>query len=299
MSTPKIIQKITANTLAYMMYKPFGPVRPSKKVVMGRTMKDIGFDLAGFNTWEKEPFELINGDIVIPASYYPIPNAKGVAILAHGYGQNRYALIPQAEIFREFRYSIILFDQRHFGESKAPNGTFGVREATDLIALANWARQKLGKDMRIVALGVSMGAMTVMNAISQTKLIDAAIEDCGPTRLEIIFDSFFEVMFGEDNPCFEAAVRKQAKKYGLSVEGTCPVESVRKSNVPLLVIHSEGDRTVPVSCAPEILAASKNPKSRMQLFNRKYDHALSINDRELYKSTVKTFLNDIFEEDLK
>ena len=248
---------------------------------------------------EKEDFDLKNGDIVIPASYYPLPNAKGVVILAHGYGQNRYVLIPQAEIFREFGYSIIMFDQRHFGVSKAPNGTFSVREASDLIALVNWAKQKCGDDTRILTLGVSMGAMTVMNAISQTKLIDAAIEDCGPARLKIIFETFFKVMMGEDNPYFEDAVRKQAKKYGLTVEGTCPIESVRKSDVPLLVIHSEGDRTVPVSCASEILEASKNPKSRMQLFDKKYDHAFSVNERGLYKATLETFLNDVFEEDGK
>ncbi len=299
MSTPKFMQKMTANIMAYMMYKPFGPVRPSKKTVMDRTMKDTGFDLAGFNSWEKEDFDLKNEDIVIPASYYPIPSAKGVAILAHGYGQNRYVLIPQAEIFRELGYSVIMFDQRHFGASKAPNGTFSVREASDLIALVNWAKQRCGNDTKIVALGVSMGAMTVMNAISQTKLIDAAIEDCGPSRLEIIFETFFKVMMGEVNPYFESAVKKQAKKHGITVEETCPIESVRKSDVPLLVIHSEGDRTVPVSCAPEILAASKNHKSHMQLFDKKYDHAFSVNERGLYKSTLDTFLNDVFEEDMK
>ena len=299
MSTPKFMQKMTANIMAYMMYKPFGPVRPSKKTVMDRTMKDTGFDLAGFNSWEKEDFDLKNEDIVIPASYYPIPNAKGVVILAHGYGQNRYVLIPQAEIFRELGYSVIMFDQRHFGASKASNGTFSVREASDLIALVNWAKQKCGNDTGIVTLGVSMGAMTVMNAISQTKLIDAAIEDCGPSRLEIIFETFFKVMMGEVNPYFEDAVKKQAKKYGITVEETCPIESVRKSDVPLLVIHSEGDRTVPVSCAPEILAASKNHKSRMQLFDKKYDHAFSVNERGLYKSALETFLNDVFEEDTK
>ena len=50
MSTPKFLQKMTANIMAYMMYKPFGPVRPSQKTVMDRTMKEIGFDLAGFNS---------------------------------------------------------------------------------------------------------------------------------------------------------------------------------------------------------------------------------------------------------
>ena len=295
MKTPSLVLKLTANLMAELIFKPSGPVRPSKKTVMDRTMKDTGFDREGFERWTKEEIPLKNDGILIPADYYPIPDAKGVAILAHGYGQNRYVLIPQAEILRDLGYSLILFDQRHFGESKAKNGTFGVREATDLVALAKWAKRKCGKDVRIITLGVSMGAMTVMNAISKTDLIDAAIEDCGPSRWDLIYKTFFEVSMGMHNPYFQAAVEKRAAKYGISLSETRPVDSVAKSDTALLVIHSEGDRTVPVSAASEIIAASKNPLSRMQIFGN-YDHAFSINDRELYRSAVTAFLNDVFEE---
>lgn len=296
MNVPVFMQKLTAKLLADMLYKPFGPVRPSKKAVMERTMKDVGFDQDGFLKWEKEEFNLQNDGIAIPASYFPVPNAKGVAVLAHGYGQNRYVLIPQAEIFRELGYSVIMFDQRHFGESKAPNGTFSMKEADDLVALVKWAKNKCGSETRIITLGVSMGAMTVMNAISRTDQIDAAIEDCGPARLSEIGDSFFEVAFGFKNPYFPDAAKRATEKYGMSLDQISPIESVKKSDIPLLVIHSEGDRTVSVKSAYAIAEASKNPLSRKKIFGA-YDHAFSIVERDTYKTAVSDFLNDVFREE--
>ena len=74
-----------------------------------------------------------------------------------------------------------------------------------------------------------------------------------------------------------------------------PVESVAKSEAPLLVIHSEGDRTVPVKCADEILAASNNPLSRKVVFGD-YDHAFSVKERDTYKAAITDFLSDVFGE---
>ena len=294
MKTSAVTMKLSARLMARLMYKPAGPVRPSAETVINRTLKDTGFDLDAYRGWEREEIRLENDGVRIPAVFYPVPGAKGTAVLAHGYGQNRCVLIPQAEIFRELGWNVILFDQRHFGESRAKNGTFSVKEAGDVAALAGWAKQKCGQDFPVAALGVSMGAMSVMNAISQTSLIDAAIEDCGPARLSDIYETFFEVSFGFTNPYFPKAVQKESDKYGVDASRTCPIESVARSDTPLLVIHSKGDRTVPVKLAPEILAASKNPLSRMQLFGEQYDHAYSINDRALYKETVSAFLRDVF-----
>lgn len=288
------MDKFGAKVMTEMMFRPSGPVRPSKKTVMERTMRDTGFDLEDFETWEKEDLLLENGDVTIPASVYPLKNAKGIAILAHGFGQNRYVLIPQAELFRKKGWSLIMFDQRHFGASKAKNGTFSVKEADDLIALAKWAKERFGEDTKIITLGVSMGAMTVMNAIGRTDLFDAAIEDCGPSRLEKIGDLLYRVVFGKSNPYFIPVLRDTAKKYGLELDKISPVDSVAVSDTPLLAIHSEGDSTVPVQCVYEIKDAMKNEKSRIEVFGN-YEHAFSICDKEHYRKTVETFLNDVFE----
>ena len=49
--------------------------------------------------------------------FHPLEHARGCAILAHGFGQNRYAMVPYAEVFRKLGFSTVLFDERRFGES--------------------------------------------------------------------------------------------------------------------------------------------------------------------------------------
>ncbi len=295
MNTPAIADKLMARLIARIMYKPFGPVRPSKNTCIRNLEKEVPVDEAEYNTWNKEEFLLANDGIEIPAEYHPVKNAKGVAILAHGFGQNRYVMIPQARMFREMGYSTVIFDQRHFGESKAPNGTFSVREATDLVALVEWAKRKCGEDTRIVVLGVSMGAMTVMHAMAATDKIDAAVEDCGPAEMERILDPFYKSVSNKPNRFLKDVIRKASAGYGAPSQDNRPVKDVAKSDIPLLVIHGEADSLVSLDHAHDIIAAAKNPKSRIKTFPGR-EHAYSIQDREVYRETVAVFLKDVFEE---
>ena len=295
MSTPRIIQKLLAKALAKMMYEPSGATRPSRKTVFTRESKSENMDLEKiYSEFSTELFSIkaIDG-VEIPAEYHEVENARGIAILAHGFGQNRYVLTPQALIFHELGYSTIMFDQRHFGASKAPCSTFGVREADDLISLVQYARKRFGNDVRIVVLGVSMGAMSVMHAIGKCGDIDAAIEDCGPETMEMILDPFAAAISKDPNPYLRPEVSRKSAQYGVPMEENNPIEGVRKSDVPLLIIHGEGDSLVSTRHAHDIIAAARNPLSRMKLFPGR-EHAYSIQDFEVYKQTVESFLNDVF-----
>lgn len=299
MKQQDFILKLLAWKFANLMYKPSGFTRPSRKAVMEHTSKDVGLDLCTiYSTWEKETFLLNNDGIDIPAEYHPVANAKGIAILAHGFGQNRYAMLPQAKIFRDMGYSTVLFDQRHFGESKAPNSTFGIKEASDIVALAEWSRKRHGNNSRIVVLGVSMGAMALMHALAVTDQIDAAIEDCGPAEMETVLDTLHRSVFGFSNQFLEDTVRKISASYGVPSDRNKPVEGVAQSRIPLLVIHGEADSAVDVKQATEIYAASKNPISRMKTFPGR-EHAFSVQDADLYRKTIEEFLRDIFENNDK
>ncbi|MBE6736826.1 MAG: alpha/beta hydrolase [Ruminococcaceae bacterium] len=289
--------KATAKLLAKTLFTPFGPSRPSKKVVMKELKEVMKFDEASYETWEKVPFSVQNEGNEILGDYYPVPNAKGICILAHGFGKNRYAMLPQAQVFRELGYTTVTFDQRRFGESKAKNGTFSLKEATDLLALVRWAREKWGADTRVIVLGVSMGAMTVMNAIGHENCgINAAVEDCGPTSLMTVAPLLHEGLFKAKNPYLLDIIRKTAKHYGINADEIRPIEGVRKSTVPLLVVHGAADSAVPVSDAEQILEASNHPLSRKVIFEGR-EHAYSVVDYEKYKMTVAEFLGDVFLED--
>jgi pimeloyl-ACP methyl ester carboxylesterase len=243
-----------------------------------------------------ETFSIASADdVMIPAEYHETENARGIAILAHGYGQNRYVLTPQARIFRDLGYSTIMFDQRHFGESKAPCSTFGVKEADDLIALVRYARDRFGSNVRIIVLGVSMGAMSVMHAIGKCNLIDAAIQDCGPESMDMILDPFYAALSKEPNPYFRNEVSRISARLGASLEENKPIEGVRKSSVPLLSIQGEADSLVSPQHAIDITAASGNPLSRIRMFPGR-EHAYSIQDYDEYSSEINRFLTDVFSD---
>jgi len=144
-------------------------------------------------------------------------------------------------------------------------------------------------------LGVSMGAMAVMHAIGKSDEIDAAIEDCGPTDMERILDPFSAALFKTPNPYLYDAVSEISAKCGAPMKENRPIEGVAKSSVPLLIITGEADTLVSVQHAEDIMAAAKNPLSRLKTFPGR-EHAYSIQDYDIYRQCIQDFLNDVFGE---
>ncbi len=290
----RIADFLLANLMAEMFFKPSLFNQPSKKTVIEKSLKNMGFSIDAYLGWETEHFTVKSGDVEIPAEYHPLENHKGIAIMSHGYGQNRYILIPQAEILRKEGYSIIMYDQRHFGASKAPCCSFGLNESDDLIALINWAKNRSGENTRIIVLGVSMGAMTLMTALGKTDKIDAAIADCGPARMTEIYDPFYKAILKRSNPVLEEVSAKKAARLGIDVSKITPIDGVKKSDKPILVIQSEGDSLVTVSTAKEILASSRSKLSDIRIFPD-VEHALSITFFDEYSSAIHHFLEKVFQ----
>ena len=289
-----------AKYLANIMYYPAGNNRPTKEQVIenltkqfaGQGSADAVGDYESFENWEKEEFLLANNGVDIPAWFYPLTGARGCAILAHGFGQNHYAMLPQAEIFRKLNFSVLMLDERAFGESQAKHGGFSELEATDIAALAKWIKQRCGSETKIVALGVSMGAMSVMNALALTDLIDYCIEDCGPARLLEETSVLLKSLVPLYNPFVRSVVAAKARSLGLHPEKCRPVDAVAKSTIPVLVVHGEKDRAVPVDDAREIFSVCKNPSSRIVIFPGR-DHAFSVCDRKKDEDMLADFLKDV------
>ena len=289
-----------AKFMANLIFTPPQMFRPTREMVVNNTVKEFASNhyiysdtnYQEYDKWETEKFQCINDGVEIPAEYHPVENARGCVILAHGFGQNRYAAVPYAEIFRKLGFSTVIFDERCFGESKAPNGGFGELEATDIVTLIHWVKEKCGKDTKIVLHGVSMGAMSSMNALQYSDEIDYVIEDCGPARACRGAVFVANSMIPVPNPFMKMMIKRKSNKLGLNIEGNNPVDAVKNSNVPIMIIHGGADRAVSVEDAKEIRKAAHNPKARLEIFLGR-DHAYSICDREKYEHIVEEFLKDI------
>lgn len=276
-----------------MIYAPAGAVRPNKRQVLDFLSQIMAADVEEAAKWEKETFVCQNGNVEIYGEYYPVEHAKGCAVLAHGFGQNRYILLPQQAIFREMGFDTILFDERAFGESKEKYCTFGVKEAKDIACVVDFVKEKCGKDTKIVLLGVSMGAAASMMALEHTGHIDYLVEDCGFADVKEVVDSLYGSFYdGEYNKEAKAAFRERAKALGIAIEKNRPVEAVKKTNVPVCIFHGTADGTIGMEHAEKIYKACKNPKSRLALFEGK-EHALCVTDRAVYKAVLQDFLKEI------
>ena len=285
---------------AILLFTPPVRFRPTKEQIVNNAVKEFasqhtmygGADFNAYEKWEREEFELDNKGVKIPAEYHPVPNARGCAILAHGFGQNRYQEVGYAEIFRKMGFSTVIYDQRCFGASQAPNGGFSELEGTDLVALVEWVKQKCGPDTKIVVQGVSLGGMTVMNALGLTDKIDYAINDCGPARA--LDGALFVIhsMIPLPNPFMRGEILRKSRSLGLHIENINPIDGVAKTNVPVCIIHGDADKAVPVSDAKEIYAVCKNKNSRLEIFPGR-EHGYSICDTERYVSIIEDFLKEI------
>ncbi|CUX33266.1 alpha/beta hydrolase [Clostridium sp. C105KSO13] len=295
-----ILSYMLARFCGMLLFEPPQKFRPTREQIVANLVREFaskhtmysGADYDAFESWEKEEFVLDNYGTGIPAQFHPVQNAKACAIMAHGFGQNRYQSVAYAEIFRKMGMDVLLFDERCFGVSQAEHGGFSELEAKDIVALIEWIKKKRGDDSKIIVHGVSMGAMSGMNALALTDKIDYLIEDCGPARALEGALYVLHSMMPIPNPFMKRGILQKAHKLGLHIENTNPVESVGNSDVPICIIHGDADTAVPVADAEEIYAACRNSKSRLEIFPGR-EHAYSICDYERYESIIKEFLKDV------
>ena len=97
--------------------------------------------------------------------YYEVKKGAPVEIMIHGYRSIAMRDFCGALQFTlEAGHNVLVVDQRAHGESEVHCLAFGVLERYDCLAWANFVCEKFGADTKIVLVGVSMGAATVLMA---------------------------------------------------------------------------------------------------------------------------------------
>lgn len=286
-----IDQKRKAQQFVDMLLQPRGLYRPDKAQVTAN-LGLFGEDAAD-PEYESESFVCRNEDVEIFGDFFPVPQSDTCVIMAHGFAQNRYILLPQLRMFHEMGYQALWFDQRAFGVSRERYGTFGLKEGADVACLAKWAKKRCGENTKIIFFGVSMGAASVMNALQFTDLADGVIEDCGFADISYgLADICKNMNNGEENPYILETYEEQMRERHLSAHDNCPWRSVQQSKSPICVIHGKNDTLISVTNAEKIYEKSSHPLSRLELFDDA-EHALCVNQKERYGNILADFIQKV------
>jgi len=252
-----------------------------------------GVDFEAYDRMEKEAFTIHRGDGVdlacefIPAvSPSPPGQPAKCLIRVHGFSQNRMISVRFLPVFRAMGYSVVIYDQRGFGDS----GGFcslGYYEKHDLAAIVDWVRQRLGEDTVIGLHGESLGAITILEALDVLENIAFAIPDSSCTT---VYNMVTALAHLPAFPVVSIVNLWVRLRYGASLKDIRPIDKVAKSEIPLLFLHGTADWQIRVSEGQKLFAAAKNPLSRLEIFEGSGHCMGHADDTQRYEQIIREFV---------
>ncbi len=175
---------------------------------------------------------LAAADGVALAGWY-LPSRSGSAVVfAHGLGQDRTALLPEARVLSEAGHGVLLLDFRGHGESEG-QPTYGVKEQLDLEAALRWVRAQPDVDpKRVGALGFSIGSDALAEVAARDPALAAVSLHSPFTRaLENV-----ELEYSRWGRLSVLGARIPFWMRGIDLDAVRPVDVVSRIAVPVLMV---------------------------------------------------------------
>ena len=177
-------------------------------------------------------------------------SAAGGILVLHGAGSSKESHHDFARAAIGAGLAALCFDQRGHGESQ---GRMDGRVAQDVASMAGLLRERLGGAAAPIALrGSSLGGYMAI-AAAQAAAAQAVVAIC-PAPAEMI----------------RAGLRRKAYRFAVDVE---PLDAFLAEHdlvtaagcleVPVLLLHAEGDHRVPVAVSQELSQHLRSPDSRL------------------------------------
>ncbi|MBR0162733.1 MAG: alpha/beta hydrolase [Oscillospiraceae bacterium] len=231
----------------------------------------------------------------LTARYYESKPGAPLCICCHGWRSTPARdFCGATPMLLKHGYNLLLIEQRAMGGSEGHTMTYGVKERFDARDWAKWAVERFGKDLKIVLIGVSMGAATVLMSadLDLPENVKGIVADCpfdAPHRIQT------KVGMETGFPLFTSLLMATlaARLFGgFSVFGSSAMKAVKKATVPIMIFHGDDDQFVPEWMSANI--AKKNPEKIERYLFHGAGHALSyMVDPERYEKLLTGFLSRV------
>jgi hypothetical protein len=269
-----------------------GALRPGRRLLTPQSIETAG-RLASQTGVALQPVEIAADDATpLRAWLFEAPSARRVVILAHGVSDNRSGMLKFAELFLKEGYSALLPDARAHGQSGGNLASYGVREAADLRSWARWARHKYGC---VYGLGESMGAAILLQSLDGSEFCAVVAESPFVTFREIAYDRLGQPLragtwFGSTflRPVVESAFFYARMRYGIDLRQASAEGAVRRTAIPILLIHGATDESIPLRHSRRLRQA--NPSASLwEIPECPHTGAVSAHPREFEKRVLGWF----------
>lgn len=180
---------------------------------------------------------------------------KRTVLCVHGFrGQGIFDFGAVCSFYYEQDCNLLIIDQRAHGASEGKYITFGIKERYDVVKWISFLNEKIGDKLPIILDGVSMGAATVLmvSGLELPSNVSGIIADCGYTSPREIFahvaKEYYHLPEFPLISIFGLLCRVVA---GFDMNETNTKEALAKNTRPVLFVHGESDRFVPLYMSRE------------------------------------------------
>ena len=176
--------------------------------------------------------------------------ARGGVVILHGAGSCKESHHDYARVVLGAGLAAIVFDQRGHGASGGP---MDGRVFDDIAAMAQLLRERCGDPELPIALrGSSMGgyfAIAAAEIVGAAAVVAICPASAAGMRRGLANDRF---EFEADVPALDALFAEHDE-----------TGAVQALDVPVLLLHAEGDEVVPVQLSRELATHLRHPRSRL------------------------------------
>lgn len=227
-------------------------VRP-EKVVSTRTPQDMGLRF--------EDVTLTTSDGVKLAAWFvpsEAPTDAAVVVL-HGYPADKGDVLPRAAFLAK-TYDLLLVDFRSFGKSEGTYTTLGPKEVEDALAAVRYLKDERGK-ARVGVYGFSMGGTVALSALAKTDRINAVVSEAAYADIRKMAEEPYRYLGPLKAACAALTAIAARLALGVDIDTASPMNAVRGTKVPIMLIHSRNDQVVSFSHAERLVEALKDDPS--------------------------------------
>ena len=181
-------------------------------------------------------------------------------------------------------------DHRAHGDSEGERIGFGVLERYDCVDWVNFVSDRYGKDVPIYLLGVSMGAATVLMASSLElpENVRGIISDCAFTSPDAIWCHVINNNIRLKSRVIYSLMKYIVYKKAHFIHSVSTVDAVSKTKIPILFVHGDADKFVPIEMTYQNYNACASPKYLLTVKNA--GHGMCYyTDPDRYREAVRSF----------
>ena len=214
-----------------------------------------------------------------------------VEIMFHGYrGNAKRDLCGALQRCYALKRNVLAVNHRAHANSDGNIITFGIKERYDVKAWAEYAYARFGDGVPLIITGISMGATSVLMASSleMPKTVVGVIADCGFSSAKDVIKLVIKETKLPASICYPF-VKLGAIIFGkFNPESTSAEEEVKRSRLPILLIHGDEDERVPCAMSEKIKSNCASA-CELAVFSGAGHGASFLVDQDKYIKVVQKF----------